>query len=209
MSEEISLFLTGTALGATAGLSPGPLQTLVLGETLRYSVRQGLRASLAPLLSDPPIVLLTVAVLDRLTIFDRLMGGVSICGALFLAYLSLQNLRGAVDGQSADSAPPTSLRKAVITNLLNPHPYIFWSFVGAPTILTAHRDGISGGWPLVAGFYLVLIGTFTLLALGADTSRRWIRGRSYRWVMRLLAGVLLVFAGALLYRGCRMLICGQ
>jgi len=97
------------------------------------------------------------------------------------------------------------LRKAVITNFLNPHPYIFWAFVGAPSVLAAHREGISGGWPFVAGFYLVLIGTFALIALGAETSRKWIRGRSYRWVMRLLAGVLLMFAGVLLYKGFRML----
>jgi len=73
MNEALSLFLAGTALGATAGLSPGPLQALVLGETLRYSIKQGLRASLAPLLTDPPIVLLTIAVLAHLADFDRVM----------------------------------------------------------------------------------------------------------------------------------------
>ena len=49
--------LTGSVLGLSAGLAPGPMLALVLSQTLRYSTAEGVKASLAPLVTDPPIIL--------------------------------------------------------------------------------------------------------------------------------------------------------
>lgn len=205
MSQVYSFFLTGAAFGAAAGLSPGPLQTLVIAETLRYSLREGLKASLAPLVSDLPIILAAVLVLARLSGFDTVMGVVSLCGALFLAYLSYASFNSADAPVTAGDERPVSLKKAVVANFLNPHPYIFWAFVGAPSLLAARSSGISGIIAFMAGFYLLLVGTLGLIALGAEKSRRWIRGAAYRWSMRLLAAVLMAFAVGFLYKGIRLL----
>ena len=205
MTDAVSFVLTGAAFGATAGLAPGPLQALVVSETLRYSLKQGLKVCLAPLLTDLPVILAAVFVLSRLSQFDGVMGGVAICGALFLVYLAYGNLKDANPQTDPQAPRPASLKKAVIANFLNPHPYIFWTFVGAPTILAARESAITGVGAFVAGFYLVLIGTFGLIALAADKSRRWVRGRVYKWSMRLLAGLLLVFAAGFFYKGLKLL----
>lgn len=201
MAAEISYFLSGAALGASAGLSPGPLQALVISETLRHGRGAGIRASFAPLLTDLPIILVSAGLLSEMAGLDAVMGCVSIGGALFVARLACGNLKSAESGGSVPSAAPASLKKAVITNFLNPHPYLFWIFVGAPTILAAARQGAPAAVAFVAGFYSVLLGIFILLAAGAARSRRWVHGRVYRWVMRGLAGVLALFALLLLYKG--------
>lgn len=47
------LFL-GIALGLSAGLSPGPLQAIVISETLLKGKKEGIKVALAPLLTDLP-----------------------------------------------------------------------------------------------------------------------------------------------------------
>ena len=57
---------TAFALGFGAGISPGPLLTLVLTSTLQRGFGAGLRVALAPLLTDAPIVILAVAVVGSI-----------------------------------------------------------------------------------------------------------------------------------------------
>jgi len=52
----IHLF-TGLMLGLTAGVAPGPLLTLVVSQTLRYGVREGIKIAIAPIFTDLPIIL--------------------------------------------------------------------------------------------------------------------------------------------------------
>ncbi len=85
---------------------------------------------------------------------------------------------------------------------------MFWMLVGAPTVLAAAREKTLAAVFFVLGFYLVLVGTFALLALGAGSSRRWMRGKAYRRVMGGLGGVLLLFAALLLIQGLRRLWAG-
>lgn len=59
--ERMMFFITaGAALGLSAGFSPGPLLTLVLTETLHHGVKAGIRVALAPMITDAPIIVLTL-----------------------------------------------------------------------------------------------------------------------------------------------------
>ncbi len=71
---ELTCLLNGAALGAAAGLSPGPLQALVLSESLRHGRREGVKASIAPLLTDIPIVIVSLGLLSRVAALDTVMG---------------------------------------------------------------------------------------------------------------------------------------
>jgi threonine/homoserine/homoserine lactone efflux protein len=39
---------TGTLLGLAAGFAPGPLLVLVISETLKHNIKEGIKVSLAP-----------------------------------------------------------------------------------------------------------------------------------------------------------------
>ena len=80
------LFL-GIFFGLISGLSPGPLLTMVIVETLRHSKKEGIKIAIAPLITDIPIVGLTLFVLSKLLYFDHVMGYISFSGAIFLGYL--------------------------------------------------------------------------------------------------------------------------
>ena len=56
----------GVVLGLAAGVAPGPLLALVIGAALERGFQAGARVAAAPLLSDAPIVVLSVLVLEGL-----------------------------------------------------------------------------------------------------------------------------------------------
>ncbi|MCK7582461.1 MAG: LysE family transporter [Chromatiales bacterium] len=141
-----AILLAGILLGLSGGLAPGPLLTLVASETLRHGVRAGVRVALAPLLTDLPIILGTVLLLRPLTDQSLPLALIHLGGGLYLAWLGRQGVhfRGA---ELEPTDPAGSLRRGVITNFLNPSPYLFWLAVGTPTVLEAWQHG----WPAAVG----------------------------------------------------------
>lgn len=194
----------GLLLGLSSGLAPGPLLTLVAGETLRHGLRAGIGVALAPLLTDAPIVLATFMLLRPLSDRALPLALLHLAGGLYLAWLALESLRfRGVEPLTTIAAG--SLWRGVIANILNPSPYLFWLAIGAPTLLAAWRQG----WPAVAAFigafYALLVGTKVLLALLLARVRGTLRSRSYIGLMRALGLLLLVYALLLLGEGGRLL----
>jgi len=195
----------GMLLGLSAGLSPGPLLALVMSETLAHGTRAGLRVALAPLVTDAPIILVTVLILARLGEFRPLLGIVSLAGGLFVCYLGASHLRVRPASVDLCDARPRSLFKGIMVNFLSPHPYLFWLGVGAPTITRAMAKGPIAPLAFIGGFYLLLVGSKVALAVAVGKSAAFLTGRWYLGIMRLLGGLLIVL-GILLFReGLRLL----
>ncbi|MER5784949.1 LysE family transporter [Streptomyces mobaraensis] len=83
----------GVALGLSAGISPGPLLALVLSGTLRGGLGVGLRVAAVPLLTDLPVIVLSVTVLSALP--DRAVAAGGLVGGLFLLWPACTTLRDA------------------------------------------------------------------------------------------------------------------
>ena len=62
----LSYFLQGAALGFAAAITPGPFQTYLISESLSGGWRRGAPVAFAPLLSDLPIILLSLFLLNQL-----------------------------------------------------------------------------------------------------------------------------------------------
>lgn len=204
MTAFLTYLAAGLLLGLSGGLAPGPLLTLVASETLRHGTAAGVRIALAPLLTDAPIILATVLLLRPLADQQIPLALLHLGGGLYLGGLALEGLRF----QGADLAPAKSAgswRRGVITNFLNPSPYLFWLSVGAPTVLTAWQASWLAATVFITAFYIVLVGSKVLLAMGLGRSRRALRSRGYRLIMRGLGGLLLIYALLFLIQGGRLL----
>lgn len=129
----MSYLVSGMILGLSSGLAPGPLFTLVLSETLRYGLGSGVKVAIAPVITDLPIIILTLIVISNFSGIHLIMGVISLAGALFVAYLGLETFSstGLDDGDVLSEE--RSLHKGIVANLLNPHPYLFWMTVGSPS----------------------------------------------------------------------------
>ncbi|MDH3715001.1 MAG: LysE family transporter [Gammaproteobacteria bacterium] len=188
-------------LGASGGLSPGPLLMLLIAETLRHGLRAGLMVSIAPLLSDMPIVILSFIVLAQLADMRLVMGGISFAGALLLFYLGLGNLHYREMPERPQATPGRSLRKAVMINFLNPNPYLFWLLLGAPTVIDAWQRSVGEALTFICLFYVLLVGSKMLTALAVFRSRALLQGRAYLWTVRGLGALLVAYAATFAYDG--------
>ena len=192
--------LSGVLLGLTAGLAPGPMLTLVLSHTLRYRIREGCRVALAPLLTDPPIILVAVFLSIQARDMKPLLAALSLLGTVYLIYLGYETLHINAQVLQAPQSRPQSLLKGMITNFLNPHPYLFWLTVGAPILSAQGPYPRLGAGLFLLGFYTCLIGAKMVLAWVVGSSRFLIQGRTYTWSMRFLGMVLWGFALSLAFQ---------
>ena len=197
--------LAGAVLGTTAGLSPGPLLTLVIRETLRSGVGAGARVAASPLLTDLPIIALCVAALGAAARVEPLLGAVALAGSAFLLHMARDTWRSGPPALDAPPGPSRSLARGVLTNVLSPHPYLFWMAVGGPMLVQAWARDRAAPFVFLTGFYVALVGSKLGVAVLVGRSRAALAGRAYRLVLRALAVALAGFAALLLRDGGRLL----
>ncbi len=197
----LSYLFSGMVFGLSAGLAPGPLLALVIAETLKGGLWAGIRVAFAPLITDLPIVILTLFVISRLTNFTMILGLISLSGAVFVTYLGYESFCSKEIPVSAGGEDLQSLKKGVVTNLLNPHPYLFWFSVGSPTVVKAYFEHEPYAAVFICSFYVLLVGAKVGLAVLIHTSRSLLLGKAYQYTMKILGMILLIFAVFLLWDG--------
>ncbi|MFZ5569630.1 MAG: LysE family translocator [Thermodesulfobacteriota bacterium] len=198
----IHFLIIGIVLGLSAGCSPGPLLTLVISETLRHDIASGIRVAVAPLVTDLPIILLTLFISAQLVNFHAILGFISLAGGFFVLRLGVAGIRSkGTELQIVQEKKPASLTKGIVANALSPHPYLFWLSVGAPTMASAMK--VDGMAPLafIGGFYVFLVGSKMVLAILVGKSKMFLSGKVYRYTLRFLGLLLCGFAVVLLHEG--------
>lgn len=188
----------GVLLGVAAGVSPGPLLALVISETLMHSRKEGILVSMAPVLTDLPIIAATVYILSKISNYDFVLGLISFAGAVFIMYLAYENIMIKEVDMNISNVKPRSLVKGMITNFLSPHPYLFWLTIGAPTMMKACQVSIPAAVLFVVGFYISLIGSKVLVALLVSRSKHFLQSRTYVHIIKITGVSLLIFAGLFL-----------
>lgn len=199
-------FLTiGTVLGISAGFAPGPLLTLVISETLQHDIKAGIKVALAPIITDLPIIILTLFIMSKLAGFHALLGIISMAGGLFILSMGYRGIltKGVVI--NLQGMKPKSFSKGVLANALSPHPYLFWCSVGAPTMTKAMGQGISAPLAFIGSFYLFLVGSKIVLAILIGKSKSLLSGNAYIFTMRFLGVVLCLLAFVLFRDGLELL----
>ena len=194
MAAEISFLFSGLVFGLSGGLSPGPLLTLVISETLKHGAKEGIKVSIAPLLTDLPIVLVTILILSRLADILPLLGVVSLLGSAFLIYLGYDSLSFKGVDIDVQQIPPQSVRKGVAVNFLNPSPYMFWFTIGAPMVIKALNTSVYSALLFILCFYVFLVGSKVLVAVVIGKSRFFLKSKNYIYTIRFLGLILLGFA---------------
>ncbi|PSL52569.1 LysE type translocator [Saccharothrix carnea] len=95
---------------------------------------------------------------------------------------------------SSKAAGALALRRAVLVNLLSPHPWIAWATALGPLTITTWRASAGAGAALLIGFYLTLVGGKVVIAVLVARGRRHLGDTGYRRALTV-AGALLVLAG--------------
>jgi len=190
----ITLLISGAGLGLTAGLSPGPLMTLIVAESLRGGWPAGFRVSMAPLVTDS--VLVTLALLVAAPLPPWGVSAISVVGGGIILWMAWGTIRSAATASSrvaggGGTVAAGSLWKGIATNIMNPQAFLFWLTVGGPILRDAYlASGWSGPVLFMAPFFVVMITIDLILAFGVSRGRHFLQGAGYVWALRG-AGVLL------------------
>ena len=186
--------ISGIIFGLSGGFTPGPLMTLVISETLRHGLREGLKIAMVPVISDFPIVLCSLLILSHLTEAEIMLGILALAGAAYLIHLGWESMRFKGKTPENEDAKPQSFKKGIITNFLNPNPYMFWITVGAPTVLRAYDINLFSAILFILSMYFCLVGSKVLTAVITGKSRNFLKSRGYVLTIRGLGVLLILFA---------------
>jgi threonine/homoserine/homoserine lactone efflux protein len=165
----------GITYGFAAGVQPGSFQTYLITQALRHGWRRTLPAIFAPLISDGPIITLVVLVLSQVP--AGLVRGLQLAGGLFVLYLAVGAFKAwrTFSTQTSDAPPPVrgSVFRAALVNFLNPAPYLFWSLVTGPLLITGWRASPANAVGLLAGFYGAMLTSLFGILLLFTAARRF------------------------------------
>lgn len=128
----IEYLFASITLGLYSGLSPGPLLVLVISQTLKHGYKEGIKVSFAPVITDLPIIILSLLFLSVISEYTSVIGLISIIRGAYLGYLAYESFKTNDIVQNIDLKAPKSIKKGITVNLLNPSPYLFWISIGGP-----------------------------------------------------------------------------
>ncbi len=191
----LEYLLIGTGFALSAATQPGPLQAFFLAKVAENGWKRTLPTAFAPLVSDGPIALIAIILLQSLPAVFRdylqLAGGILL---LYLAWRALQGLRNDPDPdeESQDPQPKTVLQAALV-NLLNPNPYLGWSLVMGPAVLDAWGKQPGYAITLLLAFYCTMISASMILIY--LMGRALLLGPGSRRVLTLISALLLTGLG--------------
>jgi threonine/homoserine/homoserine lactone efflux protein len=198
----LSYIIQGITYGFAAAIQPGPMQAYIILQALKNGWRRSMIYVLVPLLSDLPIIALVVTVLALLPAGWVIV--LRVGGGAFLLYLAWKAIRAALKYSGEDSAleasPSKGLLQAVLINLLNPNPYLFWSLVTGPILLTGWKEAPAYGIALLAAFYSVMIIVCAVIILVVSIAHRF-NPRLRQWLMIASALGLGIFGVYQLWMG--------
>ncbi|WP_457638873.1 LysE family translocator [Persephonella sp.] len=187
-------FVAGITLGVAAGLSPGPLMALLISETVKGHRKNGILVSLSPVITDIPILLVFLYLLEKVKEIEGLISLISLCGSFVLFYFGYKNIT--LRSVQIETDITGSLKKGVLLNILNPYTYIFWFFIGAPYVANA---GFLGGIVFTVSFFAGITGSMIVIAIFIDRLKKFFQSKYYLYLLRFI-GVLFFILGFVLLK---------
>jgi threonine/homoserine/homoserine lactone efflux protein len=172
----LALMAQGAGLGFGAGTAFGPLHNLLLSVTLSRGWRYGLLVVITPLLTDVPIILLMLFILNQLPQqFERLLplvGGIFILWLAWGAWKQFRNPPVVTEAATATTGiSRETIFKGMMVNFLNPAPYIFWGAAGGTILREGLAVSIGHGAAFLIGFYVTFLGIMAVFTLIFDRLR--------------------------------------
>lgn len=155
----LSYILVGISYAFAAAVQPGPLQTYLMSRTISHGWKRTMPAAFAPLLSDGPIIILVLFVLSSVS--RNVISVLQISGGLFLLYIAFKTWQSyknySEKNNTKNHSNTKSLMEATVVNLLNPNPYLGWSLVMGPMLITGWNENPANGIALIVSFYATLV----------------------------------------------------
>ncbi len=130
---------------------------------------------------------------------EKALYAVSGAFILYLAFGSYTSWRHSYATVMVESTARQSVWKAALMNVLNPGPYIFWTLVSGPILVSGWRESPVKGIGFLAGFYVTMVAVLAAVILGFGLASR-LGPRVSRTMLGISTLALLLFGGFQIFR---------
>jgi len=197
----IGLALAGVTLGIVEGVKPGPLLTTVIKETLTNGFKGGIRAASAPFFTDGPLILFSIFMAGYIADQPLLFGGIAVLGSIFLTRMGMECFNPVIpDIDATDVDLTQSLKKGILTNLLNPNAYIFWLLIGGPLMATAADSEPIAPFAYAISFLVSIVLVKISIAYFFSKAQVNLSSDRYLLTLKICGFAMFIFAGSFLFK---------
>ena len=197
----IGLALAGITLGVVEGVKPGPLLTTVIKETLTNGFKGGIRAASAPFFTDGPLIIFSIFMASYIADQPLLFCGIAVLGAIFLTRMGMECFNPVIpDIDATDVNLTQSLKKGILTNLLNPNAYIFWILIGGPLMATAADSEPTAPFAYAISFLVSIVLVKITIAYFFSKAQVNLSSDRYLLTLKICGFAMFIFAGSFLFK---------
>ena len=197
----LGLAIAGITLGIVEGIKPGPLLTTVIKETLTNGFRGGMRAASAPIFTDGPLIIFSIYLAGWIATQPLVFCGIAILGAIFLTRMSIECFYPEIpDIDPNDVDLSKSLKRGILTNLLNPNAYIFWLLIGGPLMATAADTEPIAPFAYAISFLVSIVLVKIIIAYFFSKAQVNLSSDRYLLTLKICGFAMFIFAGSFLYK---------
>ncbi|MFN2589808.1 MAG: LysE family translocator [Actinomycetota bacterium] len=204
VTDVASLLGTGLGLGIALAGAPGPVQAVLMTESIRGGMARGFRAMAGAAVTFATLLVALALGLSVVTPTGIVLRVLKIAGGALLLWLAVDGMRSAGRVDEADIARRSlsPMARGSLAVLLNPGAWLFLGAVASPVFASAAEDGGAGGALLVVAALVfgLALGDGSVVLLGGLGVRR-AGERVATWVRRGLAALLGVFGVSLIVGG--------
>lgn len=199
--EKLALIATGSFLVAFSGAaSPGPVLTITLAESARRGFKVGPLIVLGHAILEIPVVVAVVLGLGEILKGPMATKILGLGGGGVLVWLAWQTYRDSLVPFSPGEGTAVARGwidlpiKGILTSLSNPYWFLWWATIGMAYMTIALGKGWWGILAFYLGHILADLAWYAMVSGLVASGRRFMGTRTYAWLLKGCATVLLVFA---------------
>ena len=127
--------------------------------------------------------------------------GIAVLGAIFLIRMGMECFNPEIPNiDHTDVDLTQSLKKGIITNLLNPNAYIFWLLIGGPLMATVADSEPIAPFAYAISFLVSIVLVKITIAYFFSKAQVNLSSDRYLLTLKICGLAMFIFAGSFLYK---------
>jgi threonine/homoserine/homoserine lactone efflux protein len=196
--DYILIFLVSFTIAFSGALMPGPLLTAVIAQSVRHGFKSGPLICIGHALMEALMIGLIIFGLSNFIHNQVLMLGVSILGALILAFFGIGMISSIpklnLEAQTKPIKSSGLILLGITMSITNPYWSIWWLSIGLGLTLGAQKSGLTAVIIFFLGHILADFSWYSVVALVISKGRKFISLKVYRGIIFICGSALIGFS---------------
>lgn len=209
--NALTLLYLGFVLGLTGAMTPGPLLTVTIAESVKRGGVVGLQIALGHSLLELFLIIVIVLGFTRWLADDFVYGIIAVLGGMMLVYMAISTLRSIpkytlykdFEDNERDAHPV--IVGATVT-LSNPYWFIWWLTMGVGYVTFAKDLGLKGITSFFLGHISADFAWYGFVGYGVEMGGKVLKASALKLVLLFCSLFLLFFGAVFFHRGIRLLL---